>query len=158
MTIKEKRPVNLSFPFGLYFQQLFSTDTYVRLVNPFSFWHRYKINHLERCCELDTVEYLERCHQIEWRRAKLFAPEKTKNLTETSAFSCFPLRQVEPKTIFIFQPSMKLKYRGVTYYTQEILGMNIHHAQIDPSLSKINSLEHPRNSDNLNTPEKSGSN
>ncbi|MGF1590233.1 MAG: hypothetical protein ACFCU7_13500 [Pleurocapsa sp.] len=146
MTIKEKRSVNISFPFGLYFQQLFSTDTYVRLINPFSFWHQYKINHLESCCELDTVAYLERCHQIEWRRAKLFAPEKANRLTQTSAFNCFPLRQIEPKTIFIVQPSRKLKYRGVIYHTQEILGMNINYAQVDPSFREINSLEQPLNS------------
>ncbi|MDJ0569853.1 MAG: hypothetical protein QNJ53_12500 [Pleurocapsa sp. MO_192.B19] len=66
MTTTEKRPTKISFPFGLYLRQLFSADTYVRFINPFSFWRRYRINHLETCGELDTVEYLERCHQIKW--------------------------------------------------------------------------------------------
>ncbi|HEY9768108.1 MAG TPA: hypothetical protein V6C71_06305 [Coleofasciculaceae cyanobacterium] len=158
MTIREKHPTKISFPFDLYFKQLFSTDTYVRLINPFSFWHKYRNNHLETCCQLDIVEYLERCHQIEWRRAKLLAHQETKNFTETSTLSCFPFRQIKPNMVFIFQPSIKLKYRGVIYQTQEILGININHVKIDPGLVNINSVEQPLNADNINTPEKSGSN
>ena len=60
--------------------------------------------------------------------------------------------------IFIVQPSIKLKYRGITYQTKEILGININHAKIDSDLVNINSLEQPLDSENINTPEKSGSN
>lgn len=155
MAIKKKHPTKISFPFGLYFKQLFSTDTYVRLINPFSFWHKYRNNYLETCCQLDTVEYLERCHQIEWRRAKLLPHQETKNTQ--SNLSCF-LEQIEPNTIFIVQPSIKLKYRGVTYQTKEILGININHVKIDSNLANVNSDEQPLNADNINTPETSGSN
>ena len=158
MTIREKHPTKISFPFGLYFKQLFSADTYVRLINPFSFWHQYRNNHLETCCQLDIVQYLERCHQIEWRRANLLAHQETQNFTDISNLSCFPFEQIEPNMIFIVQPSIKLKYRGITYQTKEILGININHAKIDSDLVNINSLEQPLDSENINTPEKSGSN
>lgn len=157
MTIREKPQKKISFPFGLYFKQLFSTDTYVRLINPFSFWHKYRNNYLETCCQLDTVEYLECCHQIEWRRAKLLAHQKTRNFTESS-LSCFPFEQIEPNMIFIVQPSIKLKYRGVTYQTKKILGININHVKIDSNLVNINSVKQTPNTDNINTPEKFGSN
>lgn len=158
MTTTEKRPTKISFPFGLYLRQLFSADTYVRFINPFSFWRRYRINHLETCGELDTVEYLERCHQIKWRPSKLFNCRESKNLREISALSCFPFNQADPNTIFIFQPSMKLKYRGVTYHTKEIFGININNTKNEPDLVEPNSLEQPLNSNNTNTSEISGSN
>ena len=82
MTIKETGPTKISFPFSLYFKQLFAADPYVRYINPFSFWHRYKINHLETCRELDTVEYLERCLQLQWRSPKLLNSRKTKNFRQ----------------------------------------------------------------------------
>ena len=58
MNTGEKRATKIIFPFGLYLKQLFLADTYTICINPFRFWHKYKINYLETCFELDTVQYL----------------------------------------------------------------------------------------------------
>ena len=158
MTIKEKRPIKISFPFSLYFKQLFTADTYVRYINPFSFWRRYRINHLETCRELDTVEYLERCLQIKWRSPKLLNSRDTKNFTGTATFTCLTEKQVVPNKTFIFQPSIKLKYRGVTYHTKQVLIMNINNNKIVPDVAELNSREQPANSNSMNTTEISNGN
>jgi hypothetical protein len=71
MTTQDRKPIKISFPIGLYFEQLFSADTYVRFINPFGFWRRYRINHLETCHELDPVQYFERCYQKSWLSTRL---------------------------------------------------------------------------------------
>jgi hypothetical protein len=161
MTTQQKTATKISFPFGLYLQQLFSADVYVRFINPFGFWRRYRINHLETCQELDTVEYLERCYHLKWRSPSYFDylyHQTSYGDTQTSAHKHSLLAPTTPKIIFIVQPSIQLKYRGVTYNTTKILGVNINNAKIDPSLVKFNNLEQPLDSFNLNTPEMFGSN
>lgn len=157
MTTINKRATKISFPFGLYFKQLFATDTYVKFINPFNFWRKYKINHLETCREFNLVKYLERCYRREWRSPKLSNFKINKNSTAISTYNHF-LFKPAPNTTLIFQPSTKLKYRGVTYYTKETLIVNINNVQLDPGLVEPNSLQQPLNSDNTNAPEKSGSN
>lgn len=158
MTTKETRENKISFPFDLYFKQLFSTDSYVRFINPFSFWRRYKIEHLESCREFSTVQYLERCHQIEWQWSKLLAPQKNKRCPKLPSSEYLSLKQETRNTMFIIRPSIKLKYRGVTYHTPEIIGININNLKIDPSSVEVNDIQQPSNSNNTNTPEISGSN
>jgi hypothetical protein len=154
MTTLKKTATKISFPFGLYLHQLFSADVYVRFINPFSFWRRYRINHLETCQELNTVEYLERCHHLEWSIANPFAHRTSYRDTKTS------LAPINPNVIFIIQPSIQLKYRGVTYHThtKKIFVINTSNAKIAPSLVEFNHLEQHLNSLNLNTPEIFGSN
>ncbi len=156
MNTKETRPVKISFPISLYFKQLFSHDTYVRFINPFGFWRRYRIQHLETCHELDIVEYLERCHQLKWQASKAINCGNTK-FTEIFLSSHFPVQQLPPNAILIIQPSIKLKYRGVTYQTKKILSININNVQFEPGIVELDSSQQPLNSKNINTPEKSGS-
>jgi hypothetical protein len=122
MNTGEKRPVKIAFPFDLYFKQLFSVDTYVKFINPFGFWRRYKINHLETCSELDIVEHLEQCYQLKWRLTKLSNARPNEDYTDTSNNSL--LKQAELNTIYISQPKIGLKYRGVSYYTRDVLSIN----------------------------------
>lgn len=70
MNIGEKGAIKIGFPFGLYLKQLFSADTYVRYINPFNFWRRYRIDHLETCRELSTVKHLESCHKLDCQVAR----------------------------------------------------------------------------------------
>lgn len=64
MKTQAERKTNLSFPVGLYFRQFFASDRAVKFINPFSFWHQYKIDYLETCWQFDPIRFLERCRQI----------------------------------------------------------------------------------------------
>ena len=144
---REKYPIKIGFPFDLYLKQLFFTDAYVRYINPFSFWHRYKLDRLETCYELNTVQYLERCHQLDWQLA---IPTKTESDRYIDPVNSL-IQQAKLNTICISQPLIELKYRGVSYYTRDILNINI-------NVVKSNSLKCTDKSDNISTPEKSSSN
>jgi len=156
MNTGEKRAVKIGFPFGLYFRQLFFADTYVRYINPFSFWHRYKINHLETCRELNTVRYLENCHRLNWESVK--SPKVTLNPDYGDSMENSLVKQAELNTIYISQPCIKLKYRGISYYSKKAYYVDIKIVEIDPSAVKSNIFKHSDLSDDASTPEKSGSN
>jgi|GEM_PF-3031657 len=156
MNTGERRAIKIGFPFGLYLRQLFSADTYVRYINPFSFWHRYKINHLETCHELDTVEYLENCRRLNCQVVKHTNIGSDIDYADTSMDSL--LRQTRSNTIYISQPVIKLKYRGVSYYAKDISDVDIRVVAIDPSIVKSNSLRCTNSLNNPSTPKKSGSN
>ena len=151
-----KRPIKITFPFGLYFRQLFSADNYVKLLNPFSFWRRYRINHLETCRELDTVQYLENCFQIEWRSARSCKLQRNKGYLDSSTYALFV--PADGNSMIIAQRSIQLKYRGVTYHTRDIANINIDCQKIDPSEVKPNSIKQSSSSDFSDTTKKSGSN
>lgn len=144
---REKYPIKIGFPFSLYLKQLFSTDAYVRHINPFSFWHRYKIDRLETCYELNTVQYLERCHQLDWQLA---VPTKIGSDRYIDPGNSL-IQQAKLNTIYVSQPLIELKYRGVSYYTRDILSINI-------NVVKSNSLKCTDNSNNISTSKKSSSN
>ena len=65
MAIREKHQFKVNFPLIEYFEQLFASESYVRFVNPFQFWRRYRINYLEVCWSHNLVQHLERCYQLE---------------------------------------------------------------------------------------------
>jgi hypothetical protein len=109
--------IKLNFPFGLYFQQLFCPDIYVKFVNPFSFWRKYRIAHLETCWELNVARYLEGCYQLEWQ------PDIPQLL----------LTDTYQNTILISQPCLELKYRGVTYSISGISAIKISQTKTHPS-------------------------
>ena len=153
MCTGRKRLIKISFPFSLYSKQLFSTDPYVKFINPFSFWRRYRINHLETCRELDTVQYLESCRKLDSQVAKLTKIGLDRDYTDTSENSLF--KQAESNTIYISQPRIKLKYRGVTYYTKDTLNTDINVTKIDLGVVSSDSFRCPNNSNNANAPEKS---
>jgi hypothetical protein len=50
---------NLRFPLWKYLNQPLFKETTV--LNPFQFWHRYRIQSLEHCWENNAVSFLERC-------------------------------------------------------------------------------------------------
>jgi hypothetical protein len=157
MNTRETRPVKISFPFRLYFEQLFFHDTYVRFINPFSFWRQYRIKHLESCRELNTVQYLESCHKLEWQSWKLSHSSINENSLKISTLST-SFEQKTSNTIFVLQPSIELKYRGVTYRTKKIVSVNISSVQVEPGLLQPNNFAQPANYNNTNTPEIFGGN
>ena len=156
MDTGEKRSIKIGFPFNLYFKQLFLADTYARFINPFRFWRKYQINHLETCRELDIVQNLERCRKLDYRFAKPTKIELEQDYKEILTNSIF--QQAELNTIYIFIPSIKLKYRGVSYYSRNILNININIVEVDPNRLKLNSLKCTNDSNNASTSKKSGNN
>ena len=141
MKTKEEQKIKISFPLGLYLQQLFCPDIYVKFINPFKFWRRYRINHLEACWEINTVRYLERCRKIEWQPARQQQNNKPiKNFTEIDTYRCF-WENTPHNLILISQPSMKLKYRGVTYLTNRIVAVNASKVETQPSQVTLDGSE-----------------
>ena len=155
MNAGEKLPIKIGFPFGLYLKQLFSANTYVRYINPFSFWRRYRINHLESCCDLNTVRHLERCYQLDLPEAKPTKIWSDRECIDVLIYSI--LQQAELNTIYISQPPIELKYRGVSYYTRDVVNININIVEIDPNAVKLNSFGRADDSNNINASEKYGS-
>ena len=133
MNTGEKRAIKIGFPFSLYFKQLFSADTYARYINPFSFWHRYKIDHLKACHELDTVKYLENCRQLDYQAIKHTNVSSDIDYTNASMDSL--VRQARSNTIYISQPRIELKYRGVSYFIRDISNIDVHVVKIDPRVA-----------------------
>ena len=156
MNREEKRSTKISFPLALYFQQLFAADSYVRYINPFSFWRKYKINHLETCRELDTVKYLEHCYCLKSRSPRLSSINKNTEYIDNLVY--IPYRKTDSNTIYISQPIIILKYRGVSYFAKDIYNIQIHCVRIDPQTIKLNSYQQPPTPDRPNTSNKSGSN
>lgn len=125
--------MQIGFPLGLYFQQLFATDIYVRFINPWRFWHRYKIDHLENCREFNTVRYLESCHQIEDRPQKLEDPRSFDNCGEIILENKPNRRNDESKITFIIRPGSELKYRGIAYHNHKIIAIEQDRIAIEPN-------------------------
>ena len=121
MTIQEKQQFTVNFPVLKYFQQLFASDSYVKFINPFRFWRRYRINHLEACWSINLVQYLERCHQLEWSPVQLQEnPDFMNNLSQIPIYLGLPWEKTSQNTLLITQTPFELKYRDVTYLTDEI--------------------------------------
>ena len=64
MIDREVRQIKLKFPWLKYLKQIFNSSQYVTIVNPWKFWRRYRIEHLNACYQYNTVEFLERCRQL----------------------------------------------------------------------------------------------
>ena len=152
MNTEEKRAVKIGFPFGLYFKQLFSANTYARYINPFSFWRRYRIDHLKTCHALNTVRHLENCFQLDSQVVKQTNIGSELDYESAAMNSLF--QQARSNTIHISRPRIELKYRGVSYYTRDILNVYIHVVEIDPSTVSSNSFRSPNNSYDANASEK----
>lgn len=134
MTIKEEHQIKVNFPLSKYLQQLFSSDVYVRFINPFSFWRRYRIERLETCWEIDTVKNLERCRQVKWQPGRS-RHHQTSIKTEIGSYRGVPWEKTPQNTILISQSSMKLKYRGVTYLSSNIVAINANKVKTKPDLN-----------------------
>lgn len=156
MNREEKQPIKISFPLALYFQQLFAANTYVRYINPFSFWRKYKIDHLEICRQLNTVEYLEHCYRLKSRSPRL--PNANKYSEYIDSWVFIPYRQTDSNTLYISQPIVLLKYRGVTYCIKDIYNVKIDCIRIDAPTIKLNSYEQPSTPEQPNTSHKSDDN
>ncbi|GAB4532785.1 MAG: hypothetical protein Tsb0014_17580 [Pleurocapsa sp.] len=155
MTIKEEQKIKVNFPISQYFQQLFSPDLYVKFINPFRFWRRYRINHLENCWAIDTVQYLECCRQIEWQPTIAQQDnEPIEKITEIAIYRGVLWENTPQNTILISQPSMKLKYRGVSYCTSNIVAINTNKIEIKPGSVTLDCSEKLSTSNiNLSIPE-----
>ena len=123
MNKRETKPNQRKF-LRLYFKQLFYRNIYVRYINPFSFWRRYRINHLETCCQQDRVQYLERCYQL-WRSPKP-ADYRKKVSCRAKSFD-----QSSLNTILIIRPLTKLKYRSVTYQTRRFIVASVYYEPLN---------------------------
>ena len=156
MNAGEKRAIKIGFPFGLYLKQLFSTDPYVRYINPFSFWRRYRINRLEACHELNIVKHLENCLQLDCQVA--IHTNIGFDIDYMSAAMYSLLLQARSNTIYISQPRIELKYRGVSYFIEDISNIDVHVVEIDPRIVRSNSLKYINDSNSPSTSEKSSSN
>ena len=146
MTIRGEQKIKVNFPISQYFQQLFCPDTYVKFINPFSFWRRYRINHLDNCWAINIVQYLERCRKVKWQpaRPQQDNEEPIKNFTATGTYRSVPWEKTHQNTILIAliaQPIVELKYRGVTYRTSGIVAVNANKVEIKPSLVTLDSSE-----------------
>lgn len=128
--------IKISFPWILYFKQLFAVNTYVRFINPFNFWHRHKIKHLEKCSELDLIEHLERCYQKKCPQAKTRnCKVETKQkiyLAKLNSPEPIPCRQ-----LFVVWSRENLKYRGIEYSKPKIIGIYFDRIALDSHSSQI---------------------
>jgi hypothetical protein len=125
MKIQKVQQIKLRFPLHLYFQQLFTPDLYVKFISPFSFWRRYRINYLETCWEFNWVRHLENCRKIDWQ-PEIFQKVSSSGKRPLTSISRGLLWEKTPKTtILIAQPTIQLKYRGVTYYINQRLDIDI---------------------------------
>ncbi len=132
-----EQKIKLRFPLHLYFQQLFTPNLYVKFINPFGFWRRYRINHLENCWEFNTVRYLENCHKIDWQPTHSRDNQSPSNLTAIGIYRGLLWEKNSKNTLLIVQPTIKLKYRGVTYRTNQIVGIEME--QIETKSQRITS-------------------
>lgn len=124
-----------SFPWGLYFRQLFAANTYVRAINPFNFWRRYRLEHLENCSELDLIGHLERCYQKEYPQTKQKNYKtKAKHKIETDKLNS--AESILCKRLFVVQSCENLKYRGIEYCKPKIVGIYFDRITLDSNLNK----------------------
>lgn len=138
MATRPSKPTTISFPWRLYWQQLFSPNTYVKFINPFNFWRRYKIDHLETCRERDIIEHLERCYHKQARLPKSSHTIKDSESAENDSLGHLSCQQPPPQILLIVRPKIKLKYRGVAYDLQEVIGIQIAQTALDSQLVKNN--------------------
>ncbi len=117
-----KKTIKIKFPWCLYFQQLFSADVYVKFINPLSFWRRYQIDHLENCRAINIVQRLECCLQIEWQPTQLNKPPLA-NRSKSRSYQGVIWEKKAQNMILMTQPSLKLQYRGVTYFTDNMISI-----------------------------------
>ncbi|WP_186376285.1 hypothetical protein, partial [Hyella patelloides] len=152
---KKTQKTKISFPFRLYFQQLFATDIYVKFINPLSFWRRYRINHLETCREIDTARYLEGCNQLEWQSKKLPNHKSSKSISKISTERNISWKNTAQNKVLISQPSFELKYRGVTYRSNRIVAVNANQIEIKSELLTSDSAKQLPRSNKNNSSQKS---
>ena len=132
MNSQEKSTIKIKFPWGLYFQQLFSADIYVKFINPFDFWRRYRIDHLESCRAINIVERLEYCLQIKYQPTQS-DKKLLKNSSKISLYQGLIWEKKPQNIIMMIQPSFELQYRGVTYFTGSMVGINANKLAINQS-------------------------
>ncbi|MDJ0651016.1 MAG: hypothetical protein QNJ60_20170 [Xenococcaceae cyanobacterium MO_188.B19] len=135
MKIKETRVTQnpkVNFPFLLYFKQLFAANAniYVKLINPFSFWRRYRIEHLEKCRDFDIIQHLENCYQLELVSKKF---PNCQSVTKQNIFE----PELSQNKILISQPNLQLKYRGVAYHTNRIVAVDANQIILNSDLSLL---------------------
>ena len=135
MATRPTKPTTIGFPWNLYLRQLFSPDTYVKFINPFNFWRRYRIDHLETCHERDIIQHLERCYHKPARTPKSSRTVKDQQTAETDDLGHLSSPQPSPQILLVARPKIKLKYRGVAYDFKEVVGMQIANAALDPQVT-----------------------
>ena len=149
MNKRETKPNQRKF-LRLYFKQLFYRNIYVRYINPFSFWRRYRINHLETCCQQDRVQYLERCYQLKR------SPEPVSQRKEVNCESEISFKQSSLNTTLIVRPITKLKYRSIIYQTRKFIVISVNYDPFDTNSSNLDNCKHSLDLSSINTPETLG--
>ena len=134
MATRPSKPTTISFPWRLYWQQLFSPNVYVKFISPFNFWRRYKIDHLETCRERDIIGHLQRCYHQQARMPKSSHTAKDSQIAENDSLGHLSPVQPSPQILLIVRPKIKLKYRGVAYDLKEVMGIQIAKASVAPPL------------------------
>ena len=140
--MKPSNKIKRSFPLSLYFKQLFCSNCYVRLINPWKFWHQYQLEYLEACWNFNIIQHLERCKQKKLPPSKLnYSHKYFENQTATYRESNFTGITASQSIILITQPSIKLKYRGVTYFANHIVAVDVNKINFIPNSFNDNTLD-----------------
>lgn len=121
MNIKEGRKTTIKFPIQKYFKQIVPSFDYVTFINPFKFWHRYKIDHLEICYEYNLILFLERCLKTEHQSVTQNSENNSISWEKDRGLSS---NQQNHNAISISQPNYELKYRGVNYRSNSTYLLN----------------------------------
>lgn len=121
MKVREEGKISIKFPIQKYFNQIFSNSAYVTIINPFKFWRRYRIEHLESCYQYNLVRFLECCRRKECQPDK---PNQENNSICSVKYRNLPFNQQNQNVILISQPNFELKYRGVSYRSNSIYMSN----------------------------------
>ena len=117
MKVREEGTTTTKFPVRKYFRQIFSNSSYVTIINPFKFWRKYRVEHLENCYEYNLTLLLERCQKKECLSSK---PDWENDSVWWKKCRTLPFEQQNRNAIVISQPNYELKYRGVSYCANSI--------------------------------------
>jgi hypothetical protein len=58
-----KYHIKIRFPLWQYLKQLLVDKS--KVINPFKFWHNYRVQMLENCWKIDSISLLEKCFKCE---------------------------------------------------------------------------------------------
>ena len=141
MTTRETKvaqKTKIIFPLRAYLKQLLATNIYVKFLNPWRFWRKCRIEHLETCLKFDEISYLEDCYQLDFLSNRFGESQTLKSDRKTTAKQNGSNQNLSSNIILISQPSFELKYRGITYHKHKIVAVTLDSTKIELNLSISN--------------------